>query len=388
MPAVFSVSIVAMMLRSEKIELAIYKAVNRGPGPVTLMTTMPMLSQLTGEDDHAAIADRLKALAADNRIQLCKYSGGQQWPRLPSQSDATFFFTGEFGVEIVPQGRKYFEELEQRAEQEAKKPLVVPAAPREPLIFVSCGQSTPAERKLGQEIAKLVEQKTGCRAYFAENQNTLEGVTENILKRLHTAAGFIAIMHPRGDVSNSATGRTWVRGSVWVEQEIAIAAFIAQALQQPMRVRAYVHESIFREGLRSQLHLNPKSFVEDSEIVNDLTVELPSWRNLVQPQHSEFDLAHKQLAEEKVSKLSPTSKKLVIYLLHHGKTELNTLATKSQPTDQFGEAIQQASREGLVKDSVTGNPARPGTLYYWEINPTFEAALRDLLGKTGMSIDR
>lgn len=122
MPAMISVSIVAMMLRSEKIELAIYKAVNRGPGPVTLMTTMPMLSQLTGEDDHAAIADRLKALAADNRIQLCKYSGGQQWPRLPSQSDATFFFTGEFGIEIVPQGRKYFEELEQRADSERPTP--------------------------------------------------------------------------------------------------------------------------------------------------------------------------------------------------------------------------------------------------------------------------
>jgi hypothetical protein len=153
------------------------------------------------------------------------------------------------------------------------------------LIFVSCGQSTSAERQLGQDIAKLVEQLTGCLAYFAENQNSLEGVTENILKRLHIAAGFIAIMHPRGNVSNpnTATSQTWVRGSVWVEQEIAIAAFISQALQRPMRVRAYIHESIPREGLRSQLHLNPKSFIEDSEILKDLRSELPSWRRLVQP---------------------------------------------------------------------------------------------------------
>lgn len=376
----FSVIILAMMLRSEKIELAIYKAVSRGPGSVTFDTTMPMLSQLTGEDDHAAIAERLKALAAENRILLTKFSGGQRWPRSLSHTDATFFFTGQFGIEIVPQGRQYFEELEQRSEQEANKPLAV--RPAEPLIFVSCGQSTHAERILGQEIANLVEQKTGCRAYFAENQNTLEGVTENILKRLNVAAGFIAIMHPRGEVLNSATGKKWVRGSVWVEQEIAIAAFISQALQQPMRVRAYVHESILREGLRSQLHLNPKSFVEDFEIVNDLTVELPTWRNLAQRQHGEFDLAHRRLAEEKLAKLSPASKRLVIYLLHHGKTEQDALAKTCRAPDQF-EAIQQASREGLVKASVAGNPARPGTLYFWEVNPAFEAVLKDLLGNIG-----
>ena len=243
------------------------------------------------------------------------------------------------------------------------------------------GESALAERQLGQKIANLVEQETGCRAYFAENQNTLEGLTENILKRLHVAAGFIAIMHPRGYVSNSVTGQKWVRGSVWVEQEIAIAAFISQALQQPMRVRAYIHESILREGLRSQLILNPKSFIDDSEILRDLILELPSWRDLAHSRRGEFESEHIRLAESKVSKLSQASKGLVIYLLHHGKTELDALAKKCQPPDQFNDAIQQASREGLVKDSVTGNPARPDTLYFWEVNPTFEAVLRDLLGR-------
>jgi len=263
--------------------------------PVTLMTTMPILSHLTGENDPASIADRLKALEADNRILLTKWSGGQKWPRADSP-DATFFHTGEFGIEIVPQGRKYFEELEQRGEQEIKTPLFVTATPGEPLIFVSCGQSTPAERQLGQQIAKLVEQETGCSAYFAENQNTLEGVTENILKKLHEATGFIAIMHPRGNVSNpsSTTGHAWVRGSVWVEQEIAIAAFISQALQQPMRVSAYVHESILREGLRDKLHLNPKLFRNDSEVLEDLALILPSWRNLT-PRR---DLVQKQSIPE------------------------------------------------------------------------------------------
>jgi len=191
------------MLPSERLELAIYQAIKRVPGQ-RFDTSLPMLSQITGETDHGALAERLKDLEDDGQILLSKYSGGQIWPRGDSP-DRTFFNAGSFFIEIAPRGRKYFEELEQRAEQEARKTA---ASPAEPLIFVSCGQSTPAERKLGQEIAKLVEKETGYRAYFAENQNTLEGVTENILKRLHTAVGFISIMHPRGNVSNpnSASG--------------------------------------------------------------------------------------------------------------------------------------------------------------------------------------
>lgn len=153
-----------------------------------------------------------------------------------------------------------------------------------PLVFVSCGQSTSAERQLGQDIARLVEQQTGCVVYFAENQNTLEAVTENILKQLHDAVAFIGVMHPRGEVSNphDSSESSWVRGSVWVEQEIAVAAFISQALQRPMAVRFYVHHTVRREGLRDKLHLHPIEFHEDSEILANLTSFLPAWQYLAQ----------------------------------------------------------------------------------------------------------
>ena len=39
-----------------------------------------------------------------------------------------------------------------------------------PIVFISCGQNTAAERELGKRIAKLVEDVTGCSAYFADNQ--------------------------------------------------------------------------------------------------------------------------------------------------------------------------------------------------------------------------
>jgi hypothetical protein len=365
------------MLPSERLELAIYKHVSALHPPVHV--SLPQLSQIVSESDHRNIVERLKDLEINNRVLLTKYSGGQRLPPASFPSEAAFYYRDSFLIEIAPQGRKYFEELEQRAENESKK-SAVPSG--EPLIFVSCGQSTPEERELGQQIAKLVENETSCRAYFAENQNTLEGITENILKRLRIAAGFIAIMHPRGNVTNprNTSGQSWVRGSVWVEQEIAIAAFISQALERPMRVRAYVHESILREGLRDKLHLNPKLFKDDSEILDDLAAELPSWRNLDVPQQGQFNLEHSRLAKEKLERLSETSKNLVVYLLHHGKTEATELMKKCRPQEQFNEAIQQARGEGLVKDSVSGNPARPSTLYFWEVTPSFEAVLREQLG--------
>jgi hypothetical protein len=49
-----------------------------------------------------------------------------------------------------------------------------------------------------------------------------------------------------------------------------------------MQVRAYVRDSIRREGLRDKLHLNPKIFRDDSEILKDLATLLPDWRDLAQ----------------------------------------------------------------------------------------------------------
>lgn len=381
------------MLPAERLELAIYTAVNRGRGPVTFLTSVTMLSQLTGNNDYAAIVDVLKVLEDEGRILLTKLSGDRHVPRGDSP-DQTFFYQGQFGVQIASQGRKYFEKLEQQAEQEAPAtPVLTASQLGKPLIFVSCGQSTLAERQLGQSVAKIVEEETGCRAYFAQDQTTLEGLTENILKRLHQAVGFIAIMHPRGNVANpnNATEPTWVRGSVWVEQEIAIATFISQALQRPMRVRAYIHESIRREGVRDQLLLNPKRFQDDSEILRDLGSLLPSWRDLAQletaksakdlPEHRPYDEEHRRLAERKVNNLPEASKDLVYFLLHHGKTEAEELRRHCIHDPDFNDAVQRAREAGLVMHSHTGETSRPSVLYFWEVNPKFETVLRDLLGK-------
>jgi hypothetical protein len=115
--------------------------------------------------------------------------------------------------------------------------------------------------------------------YFAENQNSLEALTKNILGSLDGAVGLIAIMHPRGVVTLPDNHQV-VRASVWIEQEIAIAAYITQILKRPLKIDPHIHRSIRREGMRDQLLLNAVPFTDDSEVLNHLRDVLPSWRDL------------------------------------------------------------------------------------------------------------
>ena len=145
-----------------------------------------------------------------------------------------------------------------------------------PVIFVSCGQVTDDERKLGKDVCDLIKQLTPFDPYFAENQATLEGVSENILRAINGSAGMIAVMHPRGEVS-SPKGTTHTRASVWIEQEIAIAAFLTQVHARQFPILAYIHKNIQREGLRDKLILNAEPFESNEEILKHLQAVLPTW---------------------------------------------------------------------------------------------------------------
>jgi hypothetical protein len=147
------------------------------------------------------------------------------------------------------------------------------------LIFISCGQVTDDQKALGKNVCALVEDLTQHKPYFAENQNSLEGFTQNILGSLDDAVGLIAIMHPRGIITFPDNHQE-IRASVWIEQEIAIAAYITQILRRPLKIAPYIHRSIRREGMRDQLLLNAVPFVKDSEVLDHLSGLLPDWKDL------------------------------------------------------------------------------------------------------------
>jgi len=142
-------------------------------------------------------------------------------------------------------------------------------------VFISCGQFLDSEKALGRKAAELVNKLTPFEGYFAEDQSDLKGVTESILGRLHDSVGFIAIMHHRGMVTLS--DRTSTRASVWIEQEIAIAAFMGQILKRPLRTLGYYQQGIPLEGVRQFILLNAKPFSTNEDVARDLEIELPKW---------------------------------------------------------------------------------------------------------------
>lgn len=148
-----------------------------------------------------------------------------------------------------------------------------------PTLFVSCGQRTDQEKLLGSAICRIITDTGTFSPFFAEEQSDLNGLHENIMAALASAAGFIAVMHPRGAVIVPGHSDPLItRASVWVEQEIAIAAFINRSRRQKIPVAVYSHASVGREGMRDLLHLNPVKFKSDDEILADLAPRISKWK--------------------------------------------------------------------------------------------------------------
>ncbi len=150
------------------------------------------------------------------------------------------------------------------------------------IVFISCGQQTEREKQLGEQIQALVRELTPFEPYYAEYQSSLEGLTKNIFAAIHRCVGFIAVMHHRGRIGPPDS---LVRASVWIEQEIAIAAFVRAVLGKNIEVAAFTEQGVVLEGVRKQLLLNPKEFTENEEVVANLRLILPAWQTpeAVQP---------------------------------------------------------------------------------------------------------
>jgi hypothetical protein len=166
------------------------------------------------------------------------------------------------------------------------------------LVFISCGQFTPEEINLGQDLAAAVAELTEFEGYFAQNQSTLEGLSQHILGALNRCCGFVAVMHQRGTVQT--VHGEHVRGSVWVEQEIAIAAFLQQAQKRNLAVAVYLKKGIKREGIRDQLLLGGVEFESEAEVLKDLKTKIANGTfkpvRLPPPKDVEVELGYKTLS--------------------------------------------------------------------------------------------
>ena len=146
-------------------------------------------------------------------------------------------------------------------------------------IFISCGQFTEAEKRLGRDIALLVKKVTGLEPFFAEEVQDLNGLDSNILNALRDCVAFVTVLHPRGVITRPDKS-VHVRASVWIEQEIAIATYIQRVEKRQLPIIAFKHVSVGREGIRDLLQLNPIEFTDEAEVLAALPARLEKWRSL------------------------------------------------------------------------------------------------------------
>ncbi len=146
-------------------------------------------------------------------------------------------------------------------------------------IFISCGQYTDAEKRLGKQIAEMVRTLTDLEPFFAEEVQDLNGLDANILGALRSCVALITVLHPRGEIRRPDNS-VLVRASVWIEQEIAVATYIQRVENRPLPIIAFKHKLVGREGIRDLLHLNPIEFTDEAEVLAKLPKRLESWKAL------------------------------------------------------------------------------------------------------------
>lgn len=248
----------------------------------------------------------------------------------------------------------------------------------EKLIFVSCGQQTIEEKRLGTSIKDLVNSHPGYKAYFAECVQNLDALARNIFEGLLKCSGLISFLHERGLVTQN--NENWgYRSSVWVNQEIAILAYRKHFEGVEIPILVFKDEKVRLEGAMSSLIVNPHPIKSESEVLKE--VEL--WLNSTK--FSSSSLANKDRFISKWNKLSPESILVLSALLDEGginvkEDALRTCLKENYNIKETHNIILNAKSEFIKTDLVK--------LIYnvhsgdeMSVNPTWEGNLRREISK-------
>lgn len=235
-----------------------------------------------------------------------------------------------------------------------------------PLIFISCGQVTQDEIDLGKSIESYIRDETDFKPYYAERENTLDALVVNVLSSLDRCAGLIGVMHKRGTVHTR--NRTFSRGSVWVEQEIAIAAFVQHVLKRPLQVALFVQEGIHREGLREQLRIDPIEFKGSDEVLHELRKRVNTW--LLLPRRELSLTARWRRIDRKITG-ERHDYTLYVELFNDGSRRISDWKIDVWVPQAFLEPSNDSEILKHYSDNDTNYSEQSRTLYPGEVLPVF-----------------
>src|SRR5215471_6539139 len=139
-------------------------------------------------------------------------------------------------------------------------------------IFISCGQRSVEEKKFGQQIQRLINQKKNLEGFFAEEAHDPSDLNTALFRELQHCDGFVAVLHKRGEIHDAGFDLTH-RASVWIQQEIGILFYRSFLLGRPeaLPMRIYIEQGILHEGLTRFSIINPIWFDTKQTVIDDLS---------------------------------------------------------------------------------------------------------------------
>lgn len=139
---------------------------------------------------------------------------------------------------------------------------------RKARVFISCGQSTDREKNIGLSVESYFKNERKFETYFAERVHSSDALTENIFSFLRQSEYFIFI-----DFKREKIGQNDYRGSLFVNQEIAIATFLK------LRGLGFYEKGVRHEGILKYHIYNAFPFEDGTEILKRIAEETKEWDN-------------------------------------------------------------------------------------------------------------
>lgn len=146
---------------------------------------------------------------------------------------------------------------------------------RKATVFISCGQRTEREKNIGLEVDRYFLQR-GFETYFAKKVHSPKALTEHIFANLKESEYFVFIDFKRERIKScklrlEKKKTDKFRGSLFVNQEIAIATFLE------LEGIGFLEKGVKREGILNYLIFNARPFKDGTEIIAELKKETSNW---------------------------------------------------------------------------------------------------------------
>jgi len=249
------------------------------------------------------------------------------------------------------------------------------------LIFVSCGQRTADERRLGQRIKAEVDAVAGFEAYFADTVQSLSALADHILDAIRRCAGVIAVLHQRGRVMSDAGDHLGVRSSVWINQEIAILAYRQFLEPSEIPILAFADPSITHEGAMTAFILNPKPLGDEQAVISAVR----QWLTGLPASQFAADLA---VFEQKWSALTEGDRAVLASLVAEGGQCVKESSIRRRLIDHHGFDRNQASTILMERRLALSNAnfvQLRHNIYDGDemsLHPSWEALIRHEIGRS------